>query len=595
MGSRRSCPVHQLPGGLPLASNSCSGTGAAVARQLTLFEEPVAVAEVPVDPGADYGEVFTRRWIVDLILDLVGYTPDLDLGARRLVEPSCGTGAFLLPALDRLIESASAHDRTLGTLGPAIRAFDLLDANASRARKAVALRLQEAGLVLDEAEHLAAAWVVTGDFLLHHHEPGSIDFVVGNPPYIRLENISTPLMDAYRRRCTTMRGRSDIYVGFIELGLDLLKPGGSLGFICADRWMRNQYGAHLRELITGSYAFETVISMHDVDAFEDDVSAYPAVVVLRRGDQGRAVVAEATERFSEADAHHVLRWMRESPTRTLTTPAVAASKVDGWFQGHDLWPCGSPARLALLAELESRFPPLEGPHTSTRVGIGVATGCDDVFITSDPNLVEADRMLPLVHAFDTPAGAIEWSGSYLVNPWDENGLVDLRDHPRLAAYFHANEARLRRRHVATRRPMQWFRTIDRVHPGLLPRPKLLLPDLKSASHPVLEEGCLYPHHNLYYVISDSWDLEVLGGLLLSDVANLFVGAYCVKMRGGCYRFQAQYLRRIRVPEPGQIPAPTRRRLRKAFRERDVEAATGVALGVYGVTSAQASALRAVSS
>ena len=47
--------------------------------------------------------------------------------------------------------------------------------------------------------------------------------VVGNPPYIRLENVSRRIMDAYRRLCPTMRGRSDIYVGFIELGLDLLQ------------------------------------------------------------------------------------------------------------------------------------------------------------------------------------------------------------------------------------------------------------------------------------------------------------------------------------------------------------------------------------
>ena len=50
---------------------------------------------------------------------------------------------------------------------------------------------------------------------------------------------------------------------------------------------------------------------------------------------------------------------------------------------------------------------------------------------------------------------------------------------------------------------------------------------------------------------------MLGGLLLSDVANLFVGAYCVRMRGGCYRFQAQYLRRIRVPDAGSVRASDR--------------------------------------
>ena len=69
-------------------------------------------------------------------------------------------------------------------------------------------------------------------------------------------------------------------------------------------------------------------------------------------------------------------------------------------------------------------------------------------------------------------------------------------------------------------------------------------------------------------MSDAWDLEVLGGLLLSDVANLFVGAYCVRMRGGCYRFQAQYVRRIRVPSPSALSRKARRALSDAFIAHD---------------------------
>ncbi|MCP4308649.1 MAG: SAM-dependent methyltransferase, partial [bacterium] len=119
--------------------------------------------------------------------------------------------------------------------------------------------------------------------------------------------------------------------------------------------------------------------------------------------------------------------------------------------------------------------------------------------------------------------------------------------------------------------------------GLQGRPKLVLPDMKAAAHPVLDDGQFYPHHNLYYVVSDAWDLEVLGGLLLSDIANLFVGSYCVKMRGGCYRFQAQYLRRIRVPSHDSLNARSRRALARAFANRDVEAATATAAKLYGLS------------
>jgi adenine-specific DNA-methyltransferase len=551
-------------------------------RQLSLIDEPMALAELPTDPGADYGEVFTRRWVVDLILDLVGYTPDKDLGAQRLCEPSCGTGAFLIPVVDRLIASSQKHNRPLASLGDAIRAFDLLEVNAERARKAVALRLEEAGLDRVAADALAETWVTTGDFLLAEHEPRSTAYVVGNPPYIRLENVRTEVMDAYRRRCLTMRGRSDIYVGFIELGLDLLEPTGALGFICADRWMRNQYGADLRALVAGDYAVDTVLTMHDVDAFEDDVSAYPAVVVLRNEAQGRAVVADAAAQFGPSDAADLVAWSAQPRRRTLARPAIEASRMNHWFDGGDLWPSGSPAQLVLVADLETRFPPLEDPATGTRVGIGVATGCDSVYITDDPDLVEPERLLPLLQAGDIASGEPEWSGRFLVNPWNGSGLVDLERHPRLAEHLELNGDRLRGRHIARVRPKQWYRTIDRVHGDLQARPKLLLPDIKAASHPVLDDGRFYPHHNLYFVVSDQWDLEVLGGLLLSDVANLFVGAYCVKMRGGCYRFQAQYVRRIRVPEQSSVPKTVKERLRIAFRDHDRSAATGAAASAFGI-------------
>jgi len=64
---------------------------------------------------------------------------------------------------------------------------------------------------------------------------------------------------------------------------------------------------------------------------------------------------------------------------------------------------------------------------------------------------------------------------------------------------------------------------------------------------VLDEGRFYPHHNLYHVTSPAWDLRALATILRSPVAVLFVSGYCVKMAGGFLRFQAQYLRRIRIP------------------------------------------------
>ena len=552
----------------------------APAHQMTLLDPPRSASAVAGSP--DHGEVFTRRWVVELILDLVGYSSEVDLGRRTIVEPSCGTGAFLVPIVDRLVESCRRGGRDVRSTAESIRAFDLLESNADAARVAVELHLVELGIDGGVASSLARSWVVAGDFLLADHVAGTADYVVGNPPYVRLENVDAEVMAAYRRRCATMRGRSDLYVGFIEVGLSLLDTGGKLGFICADRWMRNQYGADLRSLITGSFAVDAVVTMHDVDAFEDQVSAYPAVVVLRRGDQGPTVVADASEQFGATAAADLVSWTERAPDDPLSSKGVEASRLPRWFRGRQLWPTGSPAQLACIADLEDRFPPLEDPSTGTRVGIGVATGCDELYITHDPDLVEPDRLTPLLQAGDIVSGSVDWSGAYLIDPWDADGLVDLEEFPKLATFLASNSARLRRRHIARGRPHQWYRTIDRVHPVLRTQPKLVLPDIKASSHPVYDDGRFYPHHNLYFVLSEAWDLEVLGGLLLSDVANLFVGAYCVRMRGGCYRFQAQYLRQVRVPPVADVIVEEAKLLRDAFRRRDVGAATTVALSLYGL-------------
>ncbi len=149
----------------------------------------------------------------------------------------------------------------------------------------------------------------------------------------------------------------------------------------------------------------------------------------------------------------------------------------------------------------------------------------------------------------------------LVNPFDAEGrLVDLARYPRLRAYLEAHRPALERRYVARKRPEQWFRTLDRVDPALRHTPKLLIPDLAGRPIVVLEEGRYYPHHNLYWVTSSAWPLPALQAVLRSPVAALFVRAYSVEMRGGYHRYQAQTLRRIRLPRWPELPEEIRRDL-----------------------------------
>jgi adenine-specific DNA-methyltransferase len=539
-----------------------------------------------VPAGEPKGVVYTRRWVVDLILDLAGYRPDQDLAARYVVEPSAGEGAFLVPVVRRLLASLSAHGRRLSDAEDSIRAYELDADAAARAIGLVTGELIAYGASLPEARKIAEGWVMAGDYLLAPPQDLRADLVVGNPPYIRYDDLPARALEAYRRLYPAMVGRCDIYVGFMEAGLRQLADGGVLAFICADRWMRSAYGAQLRQVISRSFAVEAVIEMHDAPAFENEVAAYPAVVVIRRAPQRAVLVASAGPEAASlpggrslAEALHALA-RQDSQT---AVPGFAAASVDRWFSGTSPWPSLPPGKLAVLQRLEAQFAPLEDELTGTKIGIGVATGADRVFITTDPQVVEADRLIPLAMTADTRSGVLRWSGHYLIDPWAAGGgLVDLAGYPRLRGYLQQRKSELLRRNIAQRIPRQWYRTIDRVHHGLTSRSKLYFPDMKLASNPVLDHGGTYPHHNLYYLTSRTWDLEVLGGLLLSRVAQLFIEAYCVKMRGGTLRFQAQYLRRIRVPDPATMAPSVAARLRQAFRARDAKAATNAAIEAYGI-------------
>lgn len=531
-------------------------------------------------PILEAGVVYTRPWMVELILDLAGYTPDRDLARLVAVEPSAGDGAFLVAMVRRLVSACRRHNSPLAASGDAIRAYEISPDAVRRAVELVTHTLIELDLSDSLAAELASSWILEADFLEASLGFPLADFVVGNPPYIRLEEIP-PSKAAFYRSFSAMRGRADIYIAFYQAALMQLKPGGLCAYICADRWMLNDYGSGLREFITTQgYNVRAVIEAHDVDAFETEVSAYPAITVIAREPQGSVIVAKALTGIETTARETVLDQLTEARSSSV----LRVARFADWFQDGDPWPCSSPEALKLLKHLEATCLPLEDKSTGTKIGIGVATGADRIFITSQKPDVEPDRLLPLALASDLNAGRVNWSGHYLVNPWNEHGLINLSDYPRLAAYLEPHRDLLGDRHTARERPHHWHKTIDRVTLSRVAQPKLYIADIKNRLLPALDLGQTYPQHNLYWITSDKWDLRILGALLMSAVGEFFIHSYGVRMRGGFLRFQAQYLRRIRVPNPAHLSDEIKEQLRDAFDRQDTALATRAALQAYGITS-----------
>lgn len=535
------------------------------------------------------GAIFTRVEVVDFILDLVGYTTSKKLYQLRLLEPSIGDGDFLIPCIKRLVKSwkknASKKSNAEVDLINAITAVELHADTLIRARRNIEAVLLEEGLTGTQVKNILDKWLIQGDFLIQDLH-GEFDFVVGNPPYVRQELIPAVLMSEYRKLYDTIYDRADLYIPFIERSLKLLSKKGHLGFICSDRWMKNKYGGPLRKFIADYYHLKFYVDMVDTPAFQSDVIAYPAVFVINKERNTKTRIAHRPK-IDQAELSNLAKALCANDSPNLGSPV---QELNGIVTGSEPWVLESLDQLSIVRRLEANFPLLE--EVGCKVGIGVATGSDKAFIGPFDELdVEDDRKIPLATTRDLKDGKVVWKGLGVINPFDNDGsLVDLKEYPRLKKYLHKRKDEIQKRHVATKNPNNWYRTIDRIYPSLTKKKKLLIPDIKGEAIVVLEKGRLYPHHNLYYIISEEWNLEALQAVFRSGIARLFVSTYSTKMRGGYLRFQAQYLRRIRIPKWSNVSDDIKKELLAAIKQKNEIACNEAVFKLYGLTKSERQAI-----
>ena len=315
------------------------------------------------------GAIFTRNEVVNFLLDLVGYTSDKKLYTLTLLEPSFGQGDFLLSAIERLLiswrNSASKKD-AVKALTPCIRAVELHRDTFLKTQSEVLELLLNNGIKKAAALTLVNTWLINDDFLLTEL-PDGFDVVIGNPPYVRQELIPDILLAEYRSRYNTIYDRADLYIPFLERSLLSLSKGGSLGFICADRWMKNRYGGPLRKLVSEQFHLKVYVDMVNTQAFHSDVIAYPAITIITRGKGKTTRIAHQPSLDQKS---------LQTLARALTAPKIIdgtnVQSMDGVVCGAEPWILDSSDQLGVIRRLEAAYPLLE--ETGCKVGIGVATG-----------------------------------------------------------------------------------------------------------------------------------------------------------------------------------------------------------------------------
>lgn len=515
-----------------------------------------------VRQGEVTGEVFTRPEVVDYMLDGVRQCGKFkSLVGLRVLEPSCGDGAFVLPLIETWLVEKPDFDST--DADSFLRACDISTGNIEKLRGAVRTRLVAAGCAGGRADVLLSRWFVCSDFLLHEFKE-KFDIVIGNPPYIRFDDISTAKQKEYRALFSSFTERCDIYVPFFEKSLSLLSDKGVFSFICTNRFTKSSYGKQLRRLIADKYHVALYLNMEHTQPFVEEVLAYPAIYIIDRNRR--------RETYSAT--------IDDAGTDTLNRVLMGGSKSEldvfkQWYKGDSPWISTDSRERETADRIAMTFPTITKSAEGTEIGIGVASGADDIYINAQRIAsIEPSCLLPLVASEDIHNGCISWDNRYLLNPYDDNDdrrMRDLARYPLAAAYFDSHASKLKARYCARKHPRDWYRTLDRVKYTLLRSPKILIPDIQLGGNVALDEsGSYYPHHNVYWITSTTWNLKALCALLRSSFVTSQIRNVSVQMRGGSIRYQAQNLRNVHIPAWSSLNENDVEKLVGAYESNDTE-------------------------
>ncbi|MCK9381666.1 MAG: N-6 DNA methylase [Sulfuritalea sp.] len=514
----------------------------------------------------------------------------------RVVDPACGSGAFLVAAFDLLDAEYRRANEQIQAITGSLDFFDInreilnsnlygVDLNPESieiSKLSLWLKTAQRGKPLESLEanlRIGNSLIADGHFTARPFDwhaafpdvfaAGGFDVVLGNPPYVRMERLK-PVKPYLERHYAVASDRADLYCYFYELGLMLLKPGGRLGYISSSTFFKTGSGEALRRHLLAHAQIRTLVDFGDIQVFEG-VTTYPAIVVMDRAD---GPDQQAPIRF--------LALEKTMPESLAAEFQQHASTMPQGQLGTDSWRLEGGALARLREKLMHGHPTLKDVYGSPLYGI--KTGLNEAFvvdratrdrlIAEDPN--SAQLLRPFLEGKDLKKWRIEPQDLWLI--YIPKRRIAIADFPAIERHLKQFKTALEKR--ATKQ--EWFE-LQQAQEAYVPKfegPKVFYPDMSQGPKFVIDESGFYAGNTGYFVPDADWYLMAL---LNSQAIWFHLCGTAEALRGGEWRLRlfAENIDTIPVPkadatirprlaslaESAQRAAEARRDLQQKFRFR----------------------------
>jgi hypothetical protein len=364
------------------------------------------------------------------------------------------------------------------------------------------------------------------------------DAVIGNPPYIRHEDLAPSLKPYLKAHYDTAAGTADLYVYFYEQGLRLLAPGGELSFITNNKWLRAGYGQALRSyLLQPERQLVELLDFGDLPVFPE-ATTYPNILSVRRAP------AAATVRVAE------LTTLPADPTRFQEMMDTATTDMPIDRLSDEAWSLAAAAQQELLKKLREAGKPL-GEYVEGKIYNGVKTGFNEAFvidtttrnqlIADDPN--SAKFIKPFLTGRDVKRYQKPDSNTFLLYiDWKFN----LEKHPAIKAHLLKYQEQLSARSEAKKGNYPWY-ALERARPELqavFDNPKTVVTTFSQNAPYSIDVHGHFPNDKICVIPSTD---AFLLGVLNSSPVDFFFKSIASTKANGYFEYKPMYLTQLPIP------------------------------------------------
>lgn len=472
----------------------------------------------------------------------------------KILDPACGSGAFLITAFEFLLKQTNMIDEKLLDLTGEQDLFSdttryilennifgvdlnresveitklslwLKSANKNKTLTTLENNIKCGNSLIKDKEFvkdLAFDWEKEFPEIFKN---GGFDIVIGNPPYVRQESIKE-IKPYLEQNYKVYTGVADLYCYFYELGYNLLKDNGYLGFITSNKWFRAKYGEKLREFLLNNTEFYNIVDYNGTKVFEG-ATVDSNILIFKKNRVKNSI-------FS----------LQIADTIPIEYEQEKLSKESFIFinQNED----------SIKEKIERIGKPLK--EWDININRGITTGLNDAFIidkeTKDKLLEEdyknSEIIKPLLRGKDIEKYNINYADFYLINSHNGKagkGAIDIENYPQIKKWLERFEPKLSKRADKGKTP---FNLRNCAYLKEFEKEKIVWQRVTKENTFALAEKDTFILDSMAFLSNIEKEKKYLLGILNSKLIYFYLNQYTHKYGNNGFLLSNQYVEKLPI-------------------------------------------------